>query len=61
MTPNDLICHFLDSFINSHHLVTGVDENEISLLVASVDLDKDGTLTLSEFSKAMFGARSKTA
>eukprot|EP00581_Thalassiosira_minuscula_P017283 CAMPEP_0183727440 /NCGR_PEP_ID=MMETSP0737-20130205/25705_1 /TAXON_ID=385413 /ORGANISM="Thalassiosira miniscula, Strain CCMP1093" /LENGTH=585 /DNA_ID=CAMNT_0025959089 /DNA_START=93 /DNA_END=1850 /DNA_ORIENTATION=- len=35
----------------------GVDEKEISLLVASVDLDKDGTLTFDEFSKVMFGAR----
>lgn len=37
----------------------GVDENEISLLVASVDLDKDGSLTFDEFSKVMFDARSK--
>ena len=38
----------------------GVDENEISLLVASVDLNHDGSLDFDEFSKVMFGAtRSK--
>ncbi|KAL7534265.1 hypothetical protein ACHAXR_005763, partial [Thalassiosira sp. AJA248-18] len=38
----------------------GVDEREIPLLVASIDLDKDGTVTFDEFSKVVFGARSKT-
>lgn len=36
----------------------GVNEKEISLLVASVDLDHDGTLTFIEFSKVMFDAQS---
>ena len=36
-----------------------VDEKDISMLMASVDLDKDGSLSFDEFSKVMFGARSK--
>ncbi|KAL9182810.1 hypothetical protein ACHAXT_004089 [Thalassiosira profunda] len=51
-----LDCHELRLLLRK----LGVDEAEISLLVASVDLDKDGSLTFDEFSKVMFGARSKT-
>ena len=51
-----LDCHELRLLLRK----LGVDEAEISLLEASVDLDKDGSLTFDEFSKVMFGARSKT-
>ena len=48
-----------ESYLN-YYDYTGVEENEISLLVASVDLDKDGSLSFEEFTKVMFGAQSKT-
>jgi len=51
-----LDCHELRLLLRK----LGVDEKEISFLIASVDLDKDGTLTFDEFSEVMHGARSKT-
>lgn len=50
-----LDCHELRLLLRK----LGVDEEEISLLVASVDIDKDGSLTFDEFSQVMFDARSK--
>jgi len=38
----------------------GVNEKEISFLVASVDVNKDGSLTFDEFTKVLFGVQSKT-
>ncbi|KAL7544209.1 hypothetical protein ACHAWF_007593 [Thalassiosira exigua] len=49
-----LDCHELRVLLRN----LGVDEKEISFLVASVDLNHDGSLSFDEFSKVMFGARS---
>ena len=50
-----LDCHELRLMLRT----LGVDDKDISLLVASVDLDKDGSLTFDEFCKVLFGARFK--
>ena len=53
--------------LDGHELRTllrklGVEENEISFLVASVDLNKDGSLSFDGFSKVIFRAQTgKTA
>lgn len=50
-----LDCHELRLLLRK----LGVDEKEISLLVASIDIDHDGSLSFDEFSKVMFGARER--
>ena len=48
-----LDCHELRTLLRR----LGVDEHEISFLVASVDLNKDGSLSFDEFSKVIFRAQ----
>ena len=51
-----LDCHELRMVLRK----LGVNEKEISLLVASVDVNKDGSLTFDEFTKVLFGVQSNT-
>jgi len=48
-----LDCHELRTLLRK----LGVEEKEISFLVASVDLNKDGSLSFDEFSKVIFRAQ----
>lgn len=50
-----LDCHELRTLLRK----LGVDEKEISFLVASVDLNKDGSLSFDEFVKVIFRAQTK--
>lgn len=50
-----LDCHELRTLLRK----LGVEEKEISLLVASVDSNKDGSLSFDEFAKVIFRAQTK--